>query len=49
MVPDKDDVFKPKKLLLLVAGFALCTVVGVVAVMLAGGVDRKRVLPSFRT
>jgi uncharacterized protein involved in exopolysaccharide biosynthesis len=48
MAPDKKDVFKPKKLLLLVAGFALGALVGVVGVLLVDGVDRKRVLPSAR-
>jgi uncharacterized protein involved in exopolysaccharide biosynthesis len=48
MAPDKNDVFKPKKLLLLVAGVALGALVGVVGVLLVDGLDRKRVLANGR-
>jgi uncharacterized protein involved in exopolysaccharide biosynthesis len=42
MAPDKKDVFWPKKLVMLAAGFALGALVGVVGVLLVDGVDRKR-------
>ena len=48
MAPDKDDVFMPKKLLLLVAGFVLGALVGGIGVLLVDGLDRKRVLPRAR-
>ena len=48
MPADKRDVLRPKKLLMVTLGFVLGTVLGVGAVLLVDGLDRKRVVSNSR-